>query len=95
MIDPASFKNARLHGGFVITEVRFSREPFEDALGRAAIAQTRTLGKNFQLLIRSGLNERELSVTLYHEILEAATVALSHPAPSVLDFNEGDFERAG
>jgi len=34
-------------------------------------------------------------VTLYHEILEAMTVACAHAPSSVKDFNEGDFERAG
>jgi hypothetical protein len=44
--------------------------------------------------LRADLDERELSISLYHEILEAATVA--HPAPpkSVHEFNEGDFEKA-
>ena len=31
---------------------------------------------------------------LYHEILEAATVASLHPPVRVMEFNEGDFERA-
>ena len=35
-----------------------------------------------------------MSITLYHEILEAATVAVDIPPAAVLDFNEGDFERA-
>jgi hypothetical protein len=34
-----------------------------------------------------------LSVTFYHEVLEAATVACSAPPASVIDFNEADFER--
>ena len=40
------------------------------------------------------MNEPELSVSLYHEVLEAATVAAEHPPESVLEFNEWDFERA-
>jgi hypothetical protein len=65
-----------------------------DALGREAAAQTRVTGREFRLRIRPGLSDEELSVTLYHEILEAAAVA-SWPAPaSVMEFNEGDFERA-
>jgi hypothetical protein len=47
-----------------------------------------------RLLVRAGLSEEELSVTLYHEILEAASVADAHPPAGVLDFNEADFERA-
>ena len=45
-------------------------------------------------MIRRDLGEAELSVTLYHEILEAVTVACDHPPASVLEFNEGDFEQA-
>ena len=37
--------------------------------------------------------ERELSVTLYHEILEATAAASADPPASVMDFNEADFER--
>jgi len=35
-----------------------------------------------------------LSVTLYHEVLEAASVGSAAPPGSVMDFNEGDFESA-
>ena len=94
MIDAASFKNIRLQGGFVVAEVVFTREPLLDALGREAAAQTRIVGKEFRLLIRASLSQRELSVTLYHEILEAAAVASWHPHASVAAFNEGDFEQA-
>jgi hypothetical protein len=94
MIDPASFENLRLRGGFVIVRVEFINAPMVDALEREAIAQTRIVGRNFYLLIRAGLNERELSVSLYHEILEATAVASLHPPDTVMEFNEGDFERA-
>ena len=93
MIDPASFKNLRLLGGFTIAALEFTPEPMLDALGREAVAQTRILGSKFQLLICSGLSDEELSVTLYHEILEAATVASDHPPASVVDLNEAGFER--
>ena len=95
MIDLASYTDVQLWSGFIITEVQLTREPIVDALGREAIAQTRCIGKNLRPFIRFGMSEQELSVTLYHEILEAATVASSHPPASVLDFNEADFERAG
>jgi hypothetical protein len=41
-----------------------------------------------------GQPDNELSITLCHEILEAATVASLRPPASVADFNEGRFERA-
>ena len=93
MIDAATFKNTRLRGGFVIVRVEFTDEPMVDALGREAIAKTGIVGMKIDLLIRAGLDERELSVTFYHEILEAAAVGSADAPASVLDFNEADFER--
>ena len=93
MIDAATFKNSRLRGGFVVVGVEVTKGPMVDALGREAIARTGIVGMRFDLLIRAGLDERELSVTLYHEILEAAAVASADPPASVMDFNEADFER--
>jgi hypothetical protein len=54
----------------------------------------RIVGKQLHLLIRAGLSQQELSITLYHEILEAASVASLHPPDRVMDFNEAAFERA-
>ncbi len=93
MIDAATFKNTRLRGGFVIVSIEFSEEPMLDALGREAVAKTGIIGMRFDLLIRAGLDERELSVTLCHEILEAAAVASAGAPASLMDFNEADFER--
>lgn len=94
MINPAVFKNLRLRGGFLIAGIEFTREPIVDALEREAVAQTRVTGQELHLLIRDGLSQEELSLTLYHEILEAAAVASSTPPPSVMEFNEDDFEQA-
>ena len=94
MIDPTSFKNVRLRGGFVITDIQFTAAPMVDALEREAVAQTRITGREFRLLIQAGLSERELSISLYHEVLEAATVGSWPPPDSVLEFNEGNFEQA-
>lgn len=94
MIDLRSFENISLRGGFTIVRVESTADPLLDALGREAIARTRIVGRKFEIAIRSGLSEEEQSVTLYHEILEAATVASPNPPPTLVDFNEGDFERA-
>jgi hypothetical protein len=94
VIDTDSFLNQQLGGAFFIAEIQLTQEPLEDALGREAVAQTRITGREFRLTIRSGLPDDELSITLYHEILEAATVASSHPPESVLDLNEAGFEAA-
>jgi hypothetical protein len=83
MINTDTFLNRPLGGVFFITEIDLTHEPLEDALGREAIAQTTIIGQRFRLVVRSGLSDEELSITLYHEILEAATVASAHPPESV------------
>lgn len=94
VIDINQFKNCRLQGGFIITDIELTDDPIVDAIGREAIAQTQTIAGRFRLFIRSGLSEEELSITLYHEILEAASVAIADPPAGAMDFNEVDFERA-
>ncbi|MFN3408866.1 MAG: hypothetical protein ACK45B_07730 [Limisphaerales bacterium] len=94
MIDPATFKNLRLRGGFTITDVEFTSEPIMDALNREALAQTRINGTRFHIRLQAGMSEQEISICPYHEVLEAATVASLRPPDSVIKFNEGDFERA-
>ena len=94
MIDPATFRDLRLQGGFIITDVEFSGEPLVDALNREALAQTRINGNRFHIQLQAGMSEQEISISLYHEVLEAATVACLRPPDGVVEFNEGDFERA-
>jgi hypothetical protein len=93
VINLGQFKSLKLHGGFIIREIELSDTPIRDAIGREATAQTSITARNFRLLIRAGLSEEELSITLYHEILEAASVAIDIPPIAVGDFNEADFER--
>ncbi len=85
MIDTRQLVDLQLPGGFVIKGIEFTREPLLDALEREAAAQTRIVGWEFRLLLRAGLSEEELSITLYHEILEAAAVASSDPPAAVMD----------
>jgi len=94
MIDPASFTNRQLRGGFVIIAVEFTEAPLRDALDREALAMTRVRGREFHITLRSGLSQEEISVSLYHEVLEAATVASISPPKRVQECAEGDFERA-
>ena len=94
MIDFRSFENIPLRGGFTIVRIELASDALIDALGREAIARTRIVGRKFEIAIKSDLTEEEQSATLYHEILEAATVASPNPPSAVIHFNEGDFERA-
>jgi hypothetical protein len=93
-IELARFVNLRLRSGFVVAGIELSSEPMVDPLGREAVAHTRVVGRRFSVLIRAGLSDAELSVTLYHEILEAAAVASVSAPLAVIEFNEADFERA-
>src|SRR5882724_8108647 len=94
MLDLLPFQNVRLRGGFTLAEVRLTAEPLLDPLERAATAQTIIRGSRFYVFLRADLDERELSISLYHEVLEAATVAAEEPPDAVLELNEGDFEQA-
>jgi len=89
-----SFQGLQLPNGFIIVSVEFALEPLVDAVGRAALAKTQIIGREFYLTILAGLSDKEKSVTLYHEILEAMTIASSRVPAVVQDFNEGDFEQA-
>ena len=88
------FAGRQVRGGFTIVRLEISAARLIDALGREAIARTHIVGRQFSITIRAGLSDKELSVTIYHEILEAATVASIDPPEAVRSFNEGDFERA-
>lgn len=94
VLDLGPFEQVRLRGGFTLAEVRLTAKPLLDPLDRAATAQTVIRGKRFHIFPRADLDERELSVSLYHEVLEAATVATDRPPDTVIEFNEGDFEQA-
>lgn len=89
-----SIVGQRLRGGFTIARVELIETPLVDAIGREAVARTSIIAHEFSIWIRAGLSDEELSVTLYHEILEAATVASLNPPAEVRTFNEGGFEQA-
>ncbi|MGA2052523.1 MAG: hypothetical protein ABSH19_04350 [Opitutales bacterium] len=94
MITLLAFKRLRLRGGCTIVQVEEVKHPLRDALGREATALTSIHGTRLSVLISAGLSPRDLSVTLYHEVLEAVAVASEDPPITVMEFNEGDFERA-
>jgi hypothetical protein len=87
-------QNLALRGGFLIAEIRLTSQFLLDPLGRPATAQTVIRGSRFYISLRNDLSEVDLSVSLYHEVLEAAAVAADRPPDSIMEFNEGDFERA-
>ncbi len=94
VLDLATFTSVPLRGGFSIVEVRLTPQPLLDPVGRPAAAQTLIRGNQFHILLREGMDEKELSISLYHEVLEAATVAAENAPESVIEFNEADFEES-
>jgi len=94
-MNPKSFENLRLRGGFVVLGIDWVIGPLVDAAGRNAVGNTRIIGREILVTLTSGLDEKEKSVSLYHEVLEAMSVACEKPPDSVTEFNEGDFEKAG
>lgn len=93
-MDLTTYQNCPIRGGFTIARLELRDAPLTDAIGREAIAKTAIVGRRFEILLRTPLSEEELSISLYHEILEAMTVAVPVPPVSVLSFNEADFEAA-
>lgn len=69
--------------------------PMTDALGRVALARTTITGSNLEIeLAGTSAEAAEFSISLYHEVLEAAAVAALHPPPAVCELNEAGFEAA-
>jgi len=87
VLDLAVFENLVLRGGFIIAEVGITSEPLLDPLARPAIAQTIIRGTRLHIFLSNGLDDVELSVSLYHEVLEGATVAAEAPPRPVTEFN--------
>lgn len=83
----------QLHGGFRIVRVLLTNQPLLDPIGREAVARTVIIGSTFEIELMR-LSPDEVSISLYHEVLEAATVAAAKPPASVATLNESDFERA-
>ena len=93
-MDLAEYRGLALGGGFILSEVTVSAEPLLDAIGRPAAALTRVTGRKFEIHLAENLSESELSISLYHEVLEAATVAALRPPTAVCELNEAGFESA-
>jgi hypothetical protein len=94
VLDLSSFHELPLRGGFLLVEVQLTGRPLLDPLNRAASAQTIIRGNRIHVLLRADLDEREMSIALYHEVLEAATLAAKSPPRTVYELNEAGFEDA-
>lgn len=94
MVELDPFANLSLRGGFLLEGVRVAVVPMTDAVGRPALARTEIVGHRLNIELAAGLPAAEISVSLYHEVLEAAAVATSHPPAAVMELNEAGFEAA-
>jgi len=89
------FQILPLRGGFLLVRVVLASGPMTDALGRVALARTTITGSNLEIeLAGASAEAAEFSISLYHEVLEAAAVAALHPPPAVCELNEAGFEAA-
>jgi hypothetical protein len=90
-----AFEYQPLRGGFLLIKIVISAEPLHDAIGRVALARTTIVGPNISIeLSASALSPDEVSVSIYHEVLEAATVGALTPPATVCELNEAGFEAA-
>jgi len=91
-LDLGSFADVELRGGFSIESVVRETEAMVDNLRRPALASTSTIAGRMNIRIADGLSPEEESISMYHEVLEAATVSSFNAPSSVWDLNEAGFE---
>lgn len=92
MIDLDSFTGAHLCGGFLLNGITVSAQPMLDPIGRPALARTVIIAAELEIELQPGMSDEEVSISIYHEVLEAAAVAAAHPPVAVMEMNEADFE---
>lgn len=64
-----------------------------DAVGRPDLARALIEGRTISIEIATAQAPEELSVSIYHELLEAMTVGVQSPPRAVWDLNEAGFEQ--
>lgn len=89
-----SFTGAHLRGGFLLKGITVSTQPMVDPIGRPASARTVIIAATLEIELQPRMSDEDVSVSIYHEVLEAAAVAAVHPPSAVLEVNEADFESA-
>ena len=94
MFSVSRFQGAPLCAGFAIFSVEIAEGPLLDLLGKPALGRTVINGRKLSITLSGSLSEAEASVTLYHEVLEALTVAVPAAPESVRLLTESGFEGA-
>jgi len=90
----APFKGLRLPNGFTLLKIELAASPMSDAIGRPALAKAVIAGDTISVDLVADQTSDELSVSIYHELLEAMTVGVPSPPRTVCDLNEAGFEKA-
>lgn len=88
------FGNISLRRDYLLVSVPFAADSLGDAIGRPAQARTLISGRHLKIELTGNLPPEEVSISIYHEILEAMTVAVDDPPAKVMEMNEADFESA-
>jgi len=87
------FANLTFPSGHFISEIVGIEGKMLDPIGRPALAKAIIEGKRITIQISSDLDEREVGISIYHEVLESLAVALDEPPESVMELNESGFEK--
>jgi hypothetical protein len=88
-----AFANLNFPSGHFIFEIVGVEGKMLDPIGRPALAKAIIEGKRITIQISSDLDEREVGISIYHEVLESLAVALDEPPESVMELNESGFEK--
>ncbi len=93
-LDLSTFRNAQLRGGTSIESITISEGPIVDVSGGPAFGHTSTnLGTGaMEIEIALGLSPEEQSITIYHEVIEVASLQAKQPPPAVLDLSEQEID---
>jgi len=89
----SAFEGLELPGQFFLQGIHLTSADLVDPIGRPALAKSVIQGTTIAIFLTPQSKEEE-SISIYHEVLEALTVAFDSPPESVLEMNEADFEHA-
>ena len=93
-MDLEQFSDLKLPHGFRLLGVEVADTPMLDAIGRPALARAVIESGTISIYLTVDQTPDEVSVSIYHEVLEAMTVGVPSPPAEVCDLNEAGFEQA-
>ena len=93
-MDLEQFNDLQLPQGFRLLGVEIAEAPMLDAIGRPALARAVIENSTISIYLAVDQSPAEISVSIYHEVLEAMTVGVQSPPAEVCDLNEAGLEQA-